>query len=101
MEDKGYTKSLINVEKTIRMHGLSKRYDLVVFSPQGEILLLAECKAPNIPINQGTFDQIARYNLALNAKLLLVTNGVELYCCEMDTIAEKYTFLEQVPEFSR
>ena len=101
IEDRGYPKSLINVEKIICMHGLSKRYDLVVFSPQGEILLLAECKAPNIPIHQGTFDQIARYNMALKARLLLLTNGLEVYCCEMDLKAEKYTFLDQVPEFSR
>ncbi|MBT8321512.1 MAG: type I restriction enzyme HsdR N-terminal domain-containing protein [Eudoraea sp.] len=101
IQDKGYPKSLINVEKTIRMHGLSKRYDLVVFSPQGQIVLLAECKAPNVPITQDTFDQIARYNRALRSNLLLLTNGLELYCYEMDFEKEKYTFLDQVPEFSR
>lgn len=101
IQDKGYPKSLINVEKTIRMHGLSKRYDLVVFSPRGEILLLAECKAPSVKITQDTFDQIARYNMALRSRILLLTNGMNLYCCEMDFENEKYTFLEQVPEFSR
>ncbi|MCX2719687.1 type I restriction enzyme HsdR N-terminal domain-containing protein [Lentiprolixibacter aurantiacus] len=101
IKDKGYPKSLINVEKIIRMHGLSKRYDLVVFSPLGEIVLLAECKAPNIPITQETFDQIARYNMALQSRLLVLTNGAKLYCCEMDFDKEKYIFLEQIPEFSR
>ncbi|MCE2612245.1 type I restriction enzyme HsdR N-terminal domain-containing protein [Flavobacteriaceae bacterium D16] len=101
IQDKGYPKSLINVEKTIRMHGLSKRYDLVVFSPLGQIVLLAECKAPSVPITQETFDQIARYNMALRSSLLLLTNGKEMYCCEMDFEKEKYTFLDQVPDFSR
>ncbi|MBT8204433.1 MAG: type I restriction enzyme HsdR N-terminal domain-containing protein [Eudoraea sp.] len=101
LHDKGYPMSLINVEKTIRMHGINKRYDLVVFSPQGEIVLLVECKAPKIPITQATFDQIARYNMALKARYLLVTNGLEIYCCQMDPIEEKYAFLTQVPDFSR
>jgi hypothetical protein len=83
------------------MHGLRKRYDLVVFSPQGEIMLLAECKAPHMDITQETFDQIARYNLTLRSRLLLVTNGKNLYCCEMDFENEKYAFIDQIPEFSR
>lgn len=101
IEDKGYPKSLINVEKTIRMNGLSKRYDLVVFSPQGQIELLVECKAPGVTITQETFDQIARYNMALQSRLLLLTNGIKMYCCKMDLEKEKYTFLDQVPDFSR
>ena len=101
IEDKGYPKSLINVEKTIRMNGLSKRYDLVVFSPQGQIELLVECKAPGVTITQETFDQIARYNMTLQSSLLLLTNGIKMYCCKMDLEKEKYTFLDQVPDFSR
>jgi hypothetical protein len=101
IEDKGYPKSLINVEKIIRMNGLSKRYDLVVFSPQGQIELLVECKAPGVTITQETFDQIARYNMALQSRLLLLTNGIKMYCCKMDLEKEKYKFLDQVPDFSR
>ncbi len=100
IQDKGYPKSLINVEKTIQVHGINKRYDLVVFTPQGEIFLLVECKAPKIRITQGTFDQIARYNMAMQAQYLLVTNGLEIYCCKMDPVQEKYDFLTQIPDFS-
>ncbi len=101
IQDKGYPKSLINVEKSIQLHGITKRYDVVVFSTQGEISILVECKAPNIPVTQTTFDQIARYNMALRAKYLLVTNGLEHYCCQMDHAQEKYTFLAQIPDFRR
>ena len=101
IQDKGYPKSLINVEKSIQLHGITKRYDVVVFSTQGEISILVECKAPNIPVTQTTFDQIARYNMALRAKYLLVTNGLEHYCCQMDHVQEKYTFLAQIPDFRR
>lgn len=101
LKDKGYPKSLVNVEKLIRLHGIAKRYDLVVFNSEGAIQLLAECKAPNVPITQETFDQIARYNMALKATYLVVTNGLEIYCCQMDHQQEKYRFLPQIPDFSR
>lgn len=99
--DKKYPKSLINVEKMIKVNQLKKRYDLVVFKSDGSIYLLVECKAPDIVIDQKAFDQIARYNLKLKASYLMVTNGLNHYCCKMDFEEEKYTFLEQIPDFSR
>ncbi|GAW90026.1 hypothetical protein FPS14_contig00038-0002 [Flavobacterium psychrophilum] len=81
---KKYPKSYINVEKIIKINGLTKRYDIVVFEPNGKIFLLIECKAPEVPISQNTFDQIARYNIVLEAKYLMVTNGLNHYFCKMD-----------------
>ena len=78
---------------------LSKRYDIIVYQPNGAIYLLIECKAPEVTITQQTFDQIARYNLVLNAKYLMVSNGVNHYFCQMDLIKEKYIFLQELPEF--
>jgi predicted type IV restriction endonuclease len=97
--EKKYPKSLINVEKLVKVNGLNKRYDIVVFRPNGEIFLLIECKAPEVPISQQTFDQIARYNLKLNAQFLMVTNGLNHYFCQMDFENEKYVFLKEAPEF--
>ena len=100
LQDKKYPKSYINVEKLIKINDLSKRYDVVVFEPNGEIFLLIECKAPEVPISQQTFDQIARYNLVLKAKYLMVTNGLNHYFCRMDFENEKYVFLKELPEYS-
>jgi hypothetical protein len=101
LQDKKYPKSYINVEKLIKINDLSKRYDGVVFQPNGEIFLLIECKAPEVPISQQTFDQIARYNLVLKAKYLMVTNGLNHYFCQMDFENEKYVFLKELPDFDR
>lgn len=100
LQDKKYPKSYINVEKLIKINNLSKRYDGVVFQPNGDIFLLIECKAPEVPISQQTFDQIARYNLVLKAKYLMVTNGLNHYFCQMDFENEKYVFLKELPEYS-
>ena len=100
LQEKKYPKSYINVEKLIKINDLTKRYDLVVFQPNGELFLLVECKAPEVKISQQTFDQIARYNLTLKAKYLMVTNGLNHYFCEMDFENEKYLFLEKLPDYS-
>ncbi|AWH85855.1 restriction endonuclease subunit R [Flavobacterium album] len=100
LEQKKYPKSLINVEKIIRINGLTKRYDAVVFQPDGKIFLLVECKAPGVPISQSTFDQIARYNMTVNAMHMMVTNGLNHYFCQMDHEQEKYIFLPGLPEYT-
>jgi hypothetical protein len=61
------------------------------FNSDGSIFILIECKAPEIA--QATFDQIARYNMTMNAQYLMVTNGLNHYFCQMDFENEKYQFL--------
>ncbi|MEX0314277.1 MAG: type I restriction enzyme HsdR N-terminal domain-containing protein [Allomuricauda sp.] len=98
---KNYPQSLINVEKQLIVNNLKKRYDIVVFKPDGNIDLLVECKAPEIKIDQSTFDQIAQYNYTLKSNYLMVSNGIEHYYCKMDFKREKYMFLKEIPDFSR
>ena len=99
--DRKYPISLINVEKQLTINQMKKRYDIVVFTPDGKITLLVECKAPKISVTQNSFDQIARYNMQLRAEYLMVTNGLEHYYCKMDFETEKYRFLTDIPDFSR
>ena len=100
MVEKKYPKSLINVEKVLKINDLRKRYDVVVFNPDGTIHILVECKAPEIKIAQTTFDQIARYNLTLKATYLMVSNGLKHYFCQMDFENEKYHFLQDIPVYN-
>lgn len=95
--DKKYPKSLINVEKLVKVNDINKRYDGIVFNSDGSIFLLIECKAPEVTISQQTFDQIAQYNLVLKAEYLMVTNGINHYFCKMDFEKETYVFLKELP----
>ena len=101
VNEKKYPTSLINVEKELEINGLKKRYDIVIYNPDGSIFLIVECKAPKITINQLTFDQIARYNLSLNASYLMVTNGLSHYYCQMDMEKEQYVFLKDIPPYQK
>jgi hypothetical protein len=99
MEVKNYPRSLINVEKELKINSLKKRYDIVVYNQTGNIELLVECKSPQIVINQDTFDQIARYNMVLQANYLMVTNGIDHFYCQMDYINKGYVFLRDLPQY--
>lgn len=99
LNEKKYPKSLINVEKQLKLNDTIKRYDVVVFNNDGSVFLIVECKAPSIPITQLTFDQIARYNLTLGSQYLMVTNGLEHYFCQMDFENERYIFLKEIPNY--
>ena len=101
IEIKGYPKSLINIEKELIVNTLRKRYDIVVFNSDGSIHLIVECKSPEVKIDQSTFDQIAQYNLTLNATYLMITNGLNHYYCLMDFENEKYHFLKDIPDYQK
>jgi hypothetical protein len=90
---------LVAVEQAVDVSGQTQRADLVVFDRHGRPLLLVECKAPDVRIRQKTFDQSARYNAALQAPYLVVTNGIDHYACRIDLDAHDYTFLDDLPDY--
>ena len=98
-QDLRYPLSWINVEKQLKVAGLSKRYDVVVYDAHGKVQLMVECKAPSVKITQSTFDQIARYQMALKARYLMVTNGLDHYYCQLDPDKEGYRFLPSLPAY--
>lgn len=99
--NKNYPKSLIAVEKQLVVNNLKKRFDILVFNDKGLAEIIVECKAPDMNITQEVFDQIARYNLKINAKYLMVSNGLQHYFCKLDTMNERYIFLEDITEFKK
>ena len=99
IEEKNYPISLIAIEKKITINKLTKRPDIIVFNTEGLPHIIVECKATSIKISQNVFDQIARYNLNLNANYLVVTNGLNHFFCKMDFENEKYVFLEGIPDY--
>ncbi len=101
IQEKNYPISLINVEKELIFNDLKRRYDIVIFNPNGSIFLVVECKRSKVMIKQDTFDQIARYNMVLKAQYLMVTNGLNHYYCTMDYEAEQYQFLRELPTYKR
>lgn len=97
IEEKRINKYSIAIEKEIEFNGIKKRFDIVSYSSEGKINLLVECKAPNIEINQKTFDQILIYNKILKSKYLMVTNGINHYYCKINENRNNIKFLANFP----
>ena len=95
-----YPKALVRLEREVPHHTLRYRPDIVVYSRLGNPYILVECKAPHVAINnQATWIQVARYNTYCNAQLLVITNGVEHYCWQLDYEQGRHKLLPTIPRF--
>jgi hypothetical protein len=99
IRQKNYPKTLIKLEGGHKLNGMPKRSDIIVFNPAGEKILLVECKAPSVPIDQKVFDQVARYNIVHKIALLAVTNGLQHYYCRINFAEQNYKFIEELPDY--
>lgn len=97
--DLSYPASLISVEHSLVLNDLAKRADILIHGPQGLPLLLVECKAPGVRITQRTFEQAARYNSVFKVDWLMVTNGITHYCCQVDHLTARTSFVDHLPSW--
>jgi len=99
INDRKFKRNLISIEKRIKLNNTVKRFDILVHDNYGNCDLLVECKAPNVKINQDSFDQILRYNQVINAKFLMITNGIINYYCKINKLQNKIEFLKNIPVY--
>ena len=99
LEQKNYPSTLISVETPLKYARVDKRSDVLVSDRNGNPLMLAECKAPDVVITQKVFEQIAIYNLAIQAPCLMVTNGLQHYCMTAASDSEPASFLNEIPAY--
>lgn len=99
-ENLGYPASLMQNEVPLSLNNTKRRCDTVVFRRDGSPVVIVEYKAPTIAITQKVFDQIARYNMVLHSRFLIVSNGMSHFCCEMDYQNDSYAFLPNIPLWS-
>ena len=99
IEEKSFPASLMIIERGLTINGNRFRADLIICSKQGIPILITEFKAPEVKISQNAFDQIARYNMQFRVPYLIVSNGIEHYCCKIDFSTESYSFLKEIPTF--
>jgi len=98
-QEKNYPLGLMGVEKMVKYNGMQTRADIVLYTTDGEPNMIVECKAPNVKITQEAFNQIAKYNFKLQVSLLVVTNGIQHFCCKMEYDSNEIKFLEEIPTY--
>lgn len=97
--EKQYPVSLMAIEKTIVLNGLKKRFDLLIYDRNGNPHIIVECKSRKIKIDESTMDQILSYQYKIGAKYLILTNGINTYCLEIDLASKKVNYLEDIPRY--
>lgn len=97
LTEKRYPASLTANEVGLRLNGTLRRCDTVVFALDRHPAVVVEYKAPHVAVTQKVFDQIARYNLVMQADYLVVSNGMEHYCCRYDHATGRYAFVRNIP----
>lgn len=100
LREKGYPAALIANEIQIDLNKLKKRCDSVVYNRDLSPLMIIEYKAPDVEITQQVFDQIVRYNIVLKVKYLIVSNGLNHYCCIMDYDKQSFSYLSDIPNYT-
>lgn len=99
--DKKYPKELLANEVPLKLNGMSRRCDTVVYNRYLVPLMIIEYKAPSIEITKSVFDQIVRYNMVLRVRYLTVSNGINHFCCRINYENQSYSFLEGIPEYEQ
>ncbi len=90
----------LSVERQIMVYGQRRRYDLMIHDQWGQPLALIEAKAPEVPLTQKTLDQIARYNMSIDVAWLIISNGIQTYCYQLDREEGSARIHPSIPDFN-
>ena len=100
IEHKDYPKGLLGNEVALLCGDKTLRCDSILYNMEAKPQMIIEYKAPTVAVTQKVFNQISAYNLLLHVDYLVVSNGLQHYCCKMDYEHQTYTFLHDIPSYS-
>ena len=100
VEHKGYPQGLLGNEIALKCGEKTLRCDSILYNKEMQPVMIIEYKAPSIAVTQQVFSQISTYNLLLHVDYLVVSNGLQHYCCKMDYEHQTYQFLNDIPPYS-
>ena len=99
VEHKGYPQGLLGNEVALKCGGKTLRCDSILYDKETRPRMIIEYKAPTVSVTQRVFSQISAYNLLLHVDYLVVSNGLQHYCCKMDYDRQTYHFLQEIPDY--
>ena len=99
VEHKGYPKGLLGNEIAMKCGEKTLRCDSILYNKEASAQMIIEYKAPTVSLTQRVFNQISTYNLLLHVDYLVVSNGLQHYCCKMDYEHQTYRFLDNIPDY--
>jgi len=70
---------MMNSEVSFKYGQKDYRADILVFDRNAKPVMVVECKRPDVTIDQKVVDQAVRYNMALDVKYIVITNGEKTF----------------------
>lgn len=99
IEHLGYPQTLLANEVPLRVGDKQLRADSVLYDRHLQPKMIIEYKAPTTPITQRVFEQIAAYNILLHVDYLIVSNGLNHYCCKVNYDSKECLYLDHIPRY--
>jgi hypothetical protein len=92
-----YPPGLLGIEMLLRLFKVKKRIDIMVHNRSGKPVMIVECKAPEIELNEKVFNQIVTYNMELKVPYIIVTNGITHLAGKLKPDKTGYDNLDFIP----
>ncbi|RMG79822.1 MAG: type I restriction enzyme HsdR N-terminal domain-containing protein [Bacteroidetes bacterium] len=99
-KEKHYPKGLVKLEHALKLNGLSKRCDALIYGKNGKPVMIIEFKKPDVKITQEVFNQIGRYNWVMKVPYLIISNGLVHYFVKVDFKRQTFSFEEDILDYS-
>jgi len=92
-----YPPGLLGIEVMFSFNKLKRRVDILVHNRSGQPVMIVECKAPEVALDEKVFEQIATYNMKYKGLYLVVTNGDHHYACKFNHKEMSFEYLMVIP----
>lgn len=99
IEHKGYLSSLLANEVSLKIGEKNLRADTVLYDRNLQPRMIIEYKAPSIPLTAHVLNQVGNYNRLLHVDYVIISNGLQHYCCKMDYASQRFVLLEDIPPY--
>lgn len=85
-------------EAGLKLGDKQYRADIVVYDRTVKPLVIVECKRPEVELTAEVLDQAIRYNMVLDVKFIIITNGRQTFM--LQKTQSGYSPMERVPKYS-
>lgn len=87
-------------EVSLSFGGKPWRADIVVYDRAVRPLIVVECKQPEVKLDQEVLTQVIRYNMVLDVKCIIITNGTSTVIAVKDSQGA-FAFVSEPPTFKQ
>lgn len=87
-------------EASMNLGSKQFRADIIIYGRDASPLAIVECKRPETELDRKVLDQAIRYNMVLNVRYIMVTNGRSTHICRKNAAGDGYDFIDHLPAYS-